>query len=149
MSTTPSGGRLRRAWSADLTPAELYAILRLRGDVFVVEQNCPYPDLDGRDLEPATRHFWVADGDAVAACLRLLEDPNGEYRIGRVCTAKHARGRGLSRRLMTAALADVGNRPCVLDAQTYAAGLYASFGFVQDGDEYLEDGIAHVLMRRH
>src|SRR5262245_9071414 len=127
MSTTPSGIRLRRAWSADLTPAELYAILRLRGDVFVVEQNCPYPDLDGRDLEPTTRHFWVADGNAVTACLRLLEDPNGEYRIGRVCTAKNARGRGLSRRLMAAVLAEVGDHPCVLDAQTYAAGLYASF----------------------
>lgn len=148
MSTTSSGLRLRRAWAADLTPAELYAILRLRVDVFVVEQNCPYPELDGRDLETDTRHFWVAESGTVTACLRLLEDPDGTFRIGRVCTAASARGRGLSRRLMAAALAEVGDHPCVLDAQVYASGLYASFGFVQDGEEYIEDGIPHVNMRR-
>lgn len=139
---------LRRSWAADLTTAELYAILRLRVEVFVVEQNCPYPELDGRDLEPNTRHYWVKGQESVSACLRLLEDPNGEFRIGRVCTASAARGRGLSRRLMEAVLAEVGDEPCVLDAQTSAAGLYTSFGFESVGEEFLEDGIPHITMRR-
>lgn len=148
MATIRSGIRLRRSWAADLTPAELYEILRLRVDVFVVEQNCPYPELDGRDLDPTTRHLWVREDDRVIACLRLLVDPNGEFRIGRVCTAEAARGRGMSRRLMEAVLAEIGAEPCVLDAQTYATDLYAGFGFVPDGEEYVEDGIAHITMRR-
>lgn len=142
---------LHREWAADLTPARLYALLRLRVDVFVVEQECPYPELDGRDLEPTTRHFWIGsetDPDVPVACLRLLEEPDGGYRIGRVCTARDMRGRGLSRRLMEAALAEVGSAESVLDAQVYASGLYAAFGFRPVGEEFLEDGIPHVTMRR-
>lgn len=148
MTTTSSGVTLRRTWAADLTAAELYSIIRLRVDVFIVEQNCPYPELDGRDLEPDTRHFWLTAHGTVVAYLRLLVDADGEFRIGRVCTAPAERGRGLSRRLLEAALAEVGTERCVLDAQTHAAGLYASLGFVRDGEEYLEDGIRHITMRR-
>lgn len=142
---------LRRAWSADLTPALLYDLLRLRIAVFVIEQNCPYPELDGRDLEPDTRHFWVVPGpdeDLPQAYLRLLAEPGGGYRIGRVCTAASARGRGLARRVMEAALAEVGGARCVLDAQVQAQGLYAAFGFMPEGEEFLEDGIPHVTMVR-
>lgn len=148
MTTTSSGVTLRRTWAADLTTAELYSIIRLRVDVFIVEQNCPYPELDGRDLEPDTRHFWLTAHGRVVAYLRLLVDADGEFRIGRVCTAAGERGRGLSRRLLQAALAEVGTQRCVLDAQTHAAGLYASLGFVRDGEEYVEDGIPHITMRR-
>jgi ElaA protein len=147
--TQPFPATLRRQWSADLTPAQLYALLRLRGEVFVVEQSCVYLDLDGRDLEPATRHFWLESQDAgLLACLRLLEEPGGTFRIGRVCTARAARGQGFSRRLVQAALVDVGTTPCVLDAQTYVADFYASFGFVPEGAEFIEDGIPHIRMRR-
>lgn len=150
---------LRRQWSADLTPDQLYRVLKLRVDVFVVEQNCPYPELDGRDLEPGARHLWLeADGPPSAepaigapqalAYLRLLEEPGGGFRIGRVCTARAARGRGYSRRLMEAALVEVGRADCVLDAQTYVADFYASFGFEPQGAEFIEDGIPHVRMRR-
>ncbi|WP_367136490.1 GNAT family N-acetyltransferase [Saccharothrix sp. HUAS TT1] len=141
---------LRRQWSSDLTSAQLYAVLKLRVDVFVVEQNCPYPELDGRDLEPGTRHFWLAaDGSATPlAYLRLLEEPGGGFRIGRVCTARAARGLGCSRRLVEAALAEVGTAECVLDAQTYVADFYASFGFRPQGAEFIEDGIPHLRMRR-
>jgi ElaA protein len=134
---------------ADLDPVTLYRILALRTDVFVVEQNCPYPELDGRDLEPAARQLWAADDDGtVLATLRLLEDADGVSRIGRVATAKNARGGGHAAKLMEHALELAGARPVVLDAQTYLEGWYARFGFVRDGDEFVEDGIPHVPMRR-
>jgi ElaA protein len=146
----PYPATLRRQWSADLTPAQLYAVLKLRGEVFVVEQNCVYPELDGRDLEPGTRHFWLeSEGSGQPeAYLRLLEEPGGGYRIGRVCTARAARGRSCSRRLMKAALAEVGRAECVLDAQTYVADFYASFGFEPQGAEFMDDGIPHLRMLR-
>ncbi|MBY8848232.1 GNAT family N-acetyltransferase [Saccharothrix longispora] len=141
---------LRRQWSADLTTGQLYALLALRVDVFVVEQACPYPELDGRDLEPGTRHLWLesAGSPHPEAYLRLLEEPGGGFRIGRVCTARAARGRGHSRRLVDAALVEVGDADCVLDAQTYVVDFYASFGFVPEGAEFIEDGIPHQRMRR-
>ena len=63
---------MREARFAELTPAELYGLLRLRVDVFVVEQNCPYPELDGRDAEPGTVHLWYADDDRLPATIRVL-----------------------------------------------------------------------------
>lgn len=124
-----------------------YLLWQLRGAVFVVEQGCPYLDLDGRDLEPATRHVWVADDSLPVAYLRLLED-DGCARIGRVVVAEGHRGQRLAERLMRAALELVGERPCVLDAQTYLAGWYARLGFERAGPEFLDDGIPHVPMRR-
>jgi ElaA protein len=148
--TTSFPATLRRQWGLDLSPSQLYAILRLRQDVFVVEQNCVYADVDGRDLTQGTRHFWLeADGSHdPLAYLRLIEEPDETLRVGRVATARMARGRGFSRRLMQAALADIGSSPCVLDAQTYVADFYASFGFVPEGAEFIEDGIPHLRMRR-
>jgi len=144
--------RLHVATFADLDAATLYALLRLRTDVFVVEQQCPYPELDGRDVEPGTRHLWLApDGDPldVRAYLRLLAEPDGAVRIGRVCTAAKARGEGLSARLLDAALELAGSgTPTVLDAQSYLVGFYESYGFTASGPEYVEDGIPHVPMRR-
>jgi ElaA protein len=133
-----------------LSAADLYRILKLRCDVFVVEQHCPYPELDGRDTEPGTLHLWVdAPDGTVAAYLRVLEEPGGEARIGRVVTAASARGRGLAARLLASALDRIGpGRPAVLDAQTGATGLYERFGFVVTGPAYDEDGIEHVPMRR-
>lgn len=141
--------RLYDCTFADLDAKTLYALLKLRTDVFVVEQACPYPELDGRDTEPTTRHLWLADEPAEPqAYLRILAEPDGAARIGRVCTAASARGQGLSRRLMEAALARTGDRPCVLDAQSYLVDFYRSFGFTVAGPEFVEDGIPHVPMRR-
>lgn len=140
--------------SADLDPATLYRILRLRVDVFVVEQACPYPELDGRDLEADTWQYWVAGADdRVLATLRLLADPPADdgspiYRIGRVCTERSCRGQGLTARLMAAALEAVGDHLCRIEAQAYLVEMYGKFGFVVEGAEYLEDGIPHVSMRR-
>lgn len=131
-----------------LTPEQLYAILRLRVDVFVVEQDCPYPELDGRDLLPGTRHLWADGPSGAEAYLRLLDEPGGARRIGRVCTALEARGKGLGAKLMVAALESAGNVDCVLDAQTYASGFYAKYGFQPTGEEFIEDGIPHITMWR-
>lgn len=134
----------------DLDPAVLYAVLKLRVDVFVVEQECAYPELDGRDLEPgAVLHHATDSSGAVIGTLRVLRDPNGDARIGRVATAPSARGAGLAARMMTAAVASIEpGVDVVLDAQSHLAGWYGRFGFVVDGPEFVEDGIPHVPMRR-
>lgn len=133
---------------ADLDPRTLYDLLRLRVDVFVVEQACAYPELDGRDTEPGTRHLWLADGGPPTAYLRVLSEPDGVARIGRVVVTPAARGAGAAGRLMSAALAEVGDRPAVLDAQAHLVALYERHGFAVAGPEYVEDGIPHVPMAR-
>jgi ElaA protein len=141
---------LHRATGDQLDPATIYALLRLRIDVFVVEQACPWQDLDGRDLDPSTRHLWLAPAGHPAdplGCLRLLREPDG-WRIGRVCVTRSARGRGLASILMRAAMDEIGGQPCVLDAQSYLSEFYALFGFEVVGDEFVEDGIPHLPMRR-
>jgi ElaA protein len=136
--------------AAELDPATLYRILQLRVDVFVVEQHCCYPELDGRDLEPGTRLVWAEyDGVVdVVATLRILTEPDGSARIGRVATAQQARGRGVAARLMRRALEITGDRPVELHAQSYLMQWYAGFGFTVCGAEFLDDGIPHTPMRR-
>jgi ElaA protein len=138
---------VRVAAFAELDPATLYALLKLRVDTFVVEQRCPYPELDGRDTEPAARHLWLERGGTPVAYLRTLAEPDGAVRIGRVVVARHARRAGLAARLLAAAIDRAGGRPCVLDAQTHLVGLYTRHGFVPAGSEFLDDGIPHVPMR--
>ena len=142
---------LRRAWAADLDPATLYRLLKLRVEVFVVEQACAYPELDGRDLLPETRHLWLDDEGEVIATLRLLEEHEDgvtSFRLGRLCTAVPARGHGYTTRLLQAALAETGSATVRLNAQSYLVDMYAKYGFVPDGEEFLDDGIPHVPMRR-
>lgn len=144
-------GTVHRSWAADLDARTLYALLRLRVDVFVVEQECAYAELDGRDLEPRTRHYWLGgqgDPEPVLGCVRLLKDADGRYRIGRMCIAPAARGKGLARRLMDAVLAEVGDGECVADAQRYLVDFYAGYGFVPDGQPFNWTGIEHVPIRR-
>ncbi len=144
---TPTGP-VHDAPLADLDPATLYQILALRAAVFVVEQDCVYLDPDGRDLEPGARQLWIEQDGAVVATLRLLTDPDGRARIGRVATVASARGAGLAAELMRRSLELVGEREIVLGAQSYLADWYAGFGFVRSGADYLEDGIPHLPMRR-
>ncbi|GAA4211647.1 GNAT family N-acetyltransferase [Actinocatenispora rupis] len=120
----------------------------MRVDVFVVEQDCPYPELDGRDTEPDALHLWYERDGAVAAYLRVLAEPDGGARIGRVCTSPDARGAGLAGRLIDAALAEIGDRRTVLGAQSHLTDFYARHGFRPDGPGYLEDGIPHTPMVR-
>ena len=133
---------------ADLDPLTLYRILRLRNEVFVVEQDCVYLDTDGRDTEPGARQLWIAEGEQVVATLRLLLDHDGCWRIGRVATAVDARGRGLAALLMTRALQLAGDAVVVLEAQSYLTRWYGQFGFEVSGPDYVEDGIPHTPMRR-
>ncbi|MBM2617810.1 GNAT family N-acetyltransferase [Actinoplanes sp. LDG1-06] len=138
---------LRTASFRDLDTTTLYGILKLRADVFVVEQECVYGDLDGRDDEPGTRHLWFERDGEIRAYIRVLDDGDVQ-RIGRVVTAKSARGARLAGRLMDEALTIIGNRPSVLDAQAYLVDFYAKFGYTQTGPEYIEDGIPHIPMHR-
>ena len=132
----------------ELDPVTVYAILRLRVDVFVVEQECAYAELDGRDLEAGTLWLWVARDEEVVGTLRILAEPDGGRRIGRVATAKPARAAGVATALMTRALELCGTDLVVLDAQSYTETWYERFGFVRTGDEFLDDGLPHIPMTR-
>ncbi len=143
--------RPRSARFGELDSRTLYALLRLRVDVFVVEQACPYPELDGRDLQPDTVHLWVAGAyGAPLAYLRVLGEPDGARRISRVVTARHARGQGLATELVREAIRLAGDARVTLEAQGHLEHWYARLGFERVGSDYVEDGIPHVPMRlRH
>lgn len=138
---------VRVATFDELDGRTAYALWQLRESVFVVEQECAYAELDGRDLDSDTRHVWIADDGRPVAYLRVLTD-DGEMRIGRVLVARPHRGHGLAEVLMRRALDLVGDRPSVLDAQSRLAGWYERFGYEATGPEFLDDGIPHVPMRR-
>src|SRR5919106_2806085 len=104
-----------------------YLLWQLREAVFVVEQACPYQELDGRDLEETTRHVWVEEQGRPVAYLRILSE-GASARIGRVLVAQGHRGHGLARVLMERALREIGPQPSVLDAQAHLAGWYEGFG---------------------
>lgn len=142
---TTRDAAVRHAPFSALTPAVLYAILKLRSDVFVVEQQCAYMDMDGRDTAPDTVHLWVEDkGGAVVATARILRGGQVPI-IGRIVTKADRRGRGLGAALLRAALQMVG-RPVEVKAQARLASWYEGFGFVRSSEEWIEDGIPHVQM---
>ena len=141
------GPILRQARFAELTPFEAYGLCRLRVDVFVVEQECAYPELDGRDVEPATVHLWFESDGEVAATIRLLDD-GATRAIGRVATATRFRGQGLAARLIEEGIRLACDVPVTLEAQAHLEGWYERFGFRRSGPGYVEDGIPHVPMRR-
>ncbi|MEO0599899.1 MAG: GNAT family N-acetyltransferase [Myxococcota bacterium] len=131
--------------------AELYAILRLRQEVFVVEQDCAYLDADGGD--EVAMHLRGYDDDALVAYLRAFPpSEDGCVHIGRVIVVEAVRGRGLGQALMTRgadlATAKWGPHPIHLSAQAHLEPFYASLGYVATGPGYLEDGIPHLPMRR-
>jgi ElaA protein len=138
---------LHTARGPEIAVAHLYAALRLRAQVFVVEQDCVYLDPDGRDLEAGTTHLWLTAGDGtLVAYVRLLTEPTGGHRIGRVVTDPAHRGARLAGRLIDHALT-VTEPPVVLDAQSHLVHVYARHGFAPDGPEFLDDGIPHTPMR--
>lgn len=132
----------------ELDPRALHDLLRLRVDVFVVEQDCAYPEIDGRDVEPATRHLWVEVDGEVAAYLRTLVDADGTRHLGRVATHRDHRGKGYAARLVGEALRTLGEGQVQIGAQAHLEGWYARFGFGRSGPDYLEDGILHLPMVR-
>ena len=134
----------------DLTSVELYAIMQLRNEVFVVEQNCVYQDADNKD--PGSYHFMGWRDNKLIAYTRLL--PPGlaytEPSIGRVVTSPSARGSGAGRELMNKSIEKIyflfGKSPVKIGAQLYLKKFYSSLGFQQSSDIYLEDGIEHIEM---
>lgn len=137
----------------EVTTAELYALLKLRTDVFFVEQRVDEEELDNRDLEPTTEHYWIADDSGCAAYLRVLLNREPEHRdakrlIGRVVVRADRRGEGLAARLLECAVERHGGEPLLLHSQEYIAPLYARFGFEPFTEVYVEAGIPHISMYR-
>ena len=134
----------------ELTPSELYAILKLRSEVFVVEQNCVFLDMDDKDQNAF--HFCGWQNDALAAYVRLLPPGTAyqEMSIGRVVSSPALRKTGIGKKLMQQAIVQCcqlfGKGTIKIGAQLYLKNFYESFGFAQTGDGYIEDGIPHIYM---
>ena len=134
----------------DLTPSELYSIMRLRNEVFVVEQNCIFQDADNKDLY--CHHLMLFENKQLIAYARLV--PPGlsyyEMSIGRVVTSKEVRGKGAGKELMQLAVEYChkifGEGPIRIGAQSYLKDFYTTIGFTATGDTYDEDGIEHIEM---
>ncbi|HMG68013.1 MAG TPA: GNAT family N-acetyltransferase [Chitinophagaceae bacterium] len=137
----------------DLAPLELYCILQLRNEVFVVEQNCVFQDADNKDQQ--SLHLMGWEDDMLVACSRILP-PGIAYEsypsIGRIATAPKVRRGGIGKILMQQSLDALhktfGNVSIKLGAQLYLKKFYESFDFKQSGEIYLEDGIPHIEMVR-
>lgn len=141
-----SADSVRTASFDELPRRTFHDIVRLRLDTFVVEQECVYHELDGRDVLPTTTHAWIEDGGEVVAYLRIYPGDDGVTWIGRVVTAPSHRRRGLGARLLAHVL-EIAGRPVRISAQTRLSAWYAALGFVRCGDDFLEDGILHTPMR--
>ncbi len=134
----------------ELTPYELYTILKLRVDVFVVEQNCPYHELDDKDQ--LAYHLWLEDEQGIAAYLRILP-PGAAFdtpALGRVISAR--RRCGVGSKLLSAGIEAVrslyGSTAITIEAQVYAREFYEKAGFIRMSEPFDEDGIPHIRMRR-
>jgi ElaA protein len=148
----PDCSVVRKSWS-ELTTAELYSFMKLRTDVFFVEQKVDEEELDNRDQEPTTEHYWINDELGTAAYLRVLTDEvashlDAKKLPGRVVVRADRRGEGLAQVLMQQVIDRHGSEPLMLHAQAYVAPLYARFGFEAFGENYIEAGIEHVSMYR-
>lgn len=134
----------------ELTVKELYEILKVRSEVFIVEQDCVYQDVDGKD--EVSLQLFLMDGDEIAACMRIL--PRGisypEASFGRILTKASYRGRGLSKEMMQMAMdytvEVLGETLIRISAQAYLLDFYKRFGFEPTSEIYLEDGIEHCEM---
>ncbi|HEY4876605.1 MAG TPA: GNAT family N-acetyltransferase [Puia sp.] len=133
-----------------LTPHELYAILQLRNEIFVVEQNCVFQDADNKDQH--CYHLMGWQQNILSAYSRILppEISYSESSIGRIVTSPNARGNGIGRELVKQSIEELyilfGKIPIKIGAQMYLQKFYESFGFKQTSDIYLEDDIPHIEM---
>ena len=133
----------------ELNKAELYQIIQLRIAVFIVEQDCPYPDLD--DMDQDAQHLWIEDAGEIVCYLRV--NPAGsrflEPSLGRIVTKKSHRNRGLAEKLIKKAIdlvCEKESRAIRISAQCYLEKYYEKFGFIKASEEYLEDNIPHIEM---
>ena len=133
----------------ELNKAELYQIIQLRIAVFIVEQDCPYPDLD--DMDQDAQHLWIEDAGEIVCYLRV--NPAGsrflEPSLGRIVTKKSHRNHGLAEKLIKKAIdlvCEKESRAIRISAQCYLEKYYEKFGFIKASEEYLEDNIPHIEM---
>ena len=136
-----------------LSNLELYNIIKLRQEVFIVEQDCVYLDNDGKDQ--GAWHLWAEDKQSnVIAYTRILAPKvsYAEASLSRIVIHQDYRGKGIGQELMTRSInlmeSIYSNEQCRISAQSYLLGFYKRFGFQSTGDEYLEDGIPHIQMFR-
>ena len=133
----------------ELNKVELYQIIQLRIAVFIVEQDCPYPDLD--DMDQDAQHLWIEDAGEIVCYLRV--NPAGsrfsEPSLGRIVTKKSHRKQGLAEILINRAIdlvCEKESRAIRISAQCYLEKYYEKFGFLKASEEYLEDDIPHIEM---
>lgn len=137
-----------------LGPLDVHALYKLRVDVFVAEQDCPYAEIDDVDADPGTTHLlaWAPGqhGEELAGTLRVFGSDvhGGVMHLGRVCTRPDRRRNGIAARLIRRGLALCGDRPVEIGAQSYLEQWYEQFGFMRCGEGYLDERIPHVPMRR-
>ena len=137
----------------ELTTIQLYQLLKLRVDVFVVEQQCPYPELDDKDHQKGVYHLLGYDCDQLVACTRLL--PKGvsypSVSMGRVAISADHRGGGIGHQLLGESLKSCQSlwpdEFIEIGAQEYLEAFYTQHGFVKTSDTYLEDDIPHIDMK--
>ena len=136
----------------EITTQELYSVIKARVNVFVVEQDCPYPDLD--DYDQKAIHLWAENEGEVLAYCRIF-DKGIKYKetsIGRVINTEKGRGKGLSKQFIKYALEVIENRlhqtEVMMSAHDYLLRFYSDFGFVDTGKKYLEDNLPHTEMFR-
>ncbi|MFC4700543.1 GNAT family N-acetyltransferase [Glaciecola siphonariae] len=137
-----------------LSSAHVYQMLRLRSEVFVVEQTCIYQDIDNKDIQHGVHHLLIESSSSeLMAYARLL--PKGlsydDVSMGRVLVAQAHRGKSLGKKVIAHSLKHIAllwpGQSITIGAQSHLVDLYRSFGFVEQGQPYLEDGIAHIDMQ--
>lgn len=137
---------------SELSTQQLYQILQLRNEVFIVEQQCVYADIDGLDLVGENRHLLGTQNNQLIAYARILVN-DSSLSIGRVITAPIARGKGLGNELLQQSLVLCkkhwdNSLPIYLSAQAHLQKFYGAFGFIAEGNIYSEDGIPHIKMKK-
>lgn len=134
----------------ELELKEMYKILALRNEIFIVEQECPYQDCDGKDEK--SYHLFAEENGEIVAYSRIIEKgvSYDEISIGRVTVKKSYRGKGISREMISKAIEfiekDLNETNIKIQAQAYLLNFYKSFGFKEVSQEYLEDNIPHIDM---
>lgn len=158
MSQAPSDLTWLECDFDDLSARHVHSLLKLRQQIFIIEQTCIFADIDG--LDPLCRHIIACDDENVLAAARIVApgiDPGHSEQgnrpaIGRVVTSDRLRGQGIGREVMRRAIEaceiQFAGKPIYLNGQLYLRGFYESLGFVQFGEEYDEDGIPHISMER-
>ena len=131
-----------------MTPLEIHQLYKLRVDVFVAEQNCPFNEIDDQDADPETRHILAFDGETLAGCARVFPTESGS-RFGRFVVHPDFRGSGLGPQIVRTGIEYTERFPgdLIVEAQSGLVGYYEQFGLVAEGDEFLDTGIPHRKMR--